>query len=190
MKCFPRASLYMDPDDDQPGLGMICLSDRCQEEKWAKLHRALTLGGDTAVAAEGLLLRAARLCNKPIIAGHKVQLEAVDTEYFARSLLDWGATAGRALAFGGPDSKGTVHELLSTIITDEPALSQQLVALNAVTLGDLTEITEVDGQLARCWVSKKKLRGAKPGVSTENADTFASILSSIPVPNGPITIRV
>ena len=135
----------MDPADDQPGLGMICLLDRCQEEKWAKLHRALTLGGDTAVAAEGLLLRAARLCNKPIIAGHKVQLEVVDTEYLARSLLDWGATAGRALAFGGPDPKGTVYELLSTIITDEPALSQQLVEMNVVTLGDLTEITEVDG---------------------------------------------
>ena len=58
------------------------------------------------------------------------------------------------LTFGGPDPKGTVYELLSSIITDEPALSQQLVEMNVVTLGDLTEIPEVDGQLARRWVSK------------------------------------
>ena len=114
----------------------------------------------------------------------------MDTEYFARSLLDWGATAGRALAFGGPDPKVTVYELLSSIITDEPTLSQQLVEMNVVTLGDLTEITEVDGQLARRWVSKKKLRGAKLGATTEDTDRLVSILDSIPVPNGPITIRV
>ena len=60
------------PDDDVPGLGMPCLSDRCQEEKWAKIHRALTTGGDSAVAAEGCLLRLTRLCGRPIIAGKRL----------------------------------------------------------------------------------------------------------------------
>jgi hypothetical protein len=47
-KCLPNTPteiIYLDPKEDSVGLGMPCLSDRCQEEKWGKIHRSLCLGG-------------------------------------------------------------------------------------------------------------------------------------------------
>ena len=111
MGCLSTEILYMSPAEGQVGLGLPCLSDRCQEEKWAKLHRAMITGGDSAVAAEGCLLRAARICGKPVIANCGVTLEAVSDDYLLRSVIEWGATANRHLRFGGSDSVGTTNEL-------------------------------------------------------------------------------
>ena len=83
MDNYATELIYFYPADDVPGLGMPCLSDRCQEEKWAKIHRALTLGGDSAVAAEGCLLRLTRLCGRPIIAGGGSTIMASNNDYFA-----------------------------------------------------------------------------------------------------------
>ena len=109
MSCLSKEILYMSPAEGQVGLGLPCLSDRCQEEKWAKLHRAMITGEDSAVAAEGCLLRAARICGKPVIANCGVTLEAVSDDYLFRSVIEWGATADKHLRFGGPNSVGTTN---------------------------------------------------------------------------------
>ena len=115
MNNYATELIYFDPADDVPGLGMPCLSDRCQDDKCAKIHRALTLGGDSAVAAEGCLLRLTRLCGRPIIAGGGSTIMASNNDYFASSLVEWGASAGRQLRFGGNDATGTVNQLLASI---------------------------------------------------------------------------
>ena len=118
-KCLPNTPtelIYLDPKEDSVGLGMPCLSDRCQEEKWGKIHRSLCLGGDSAVAAEGCLIRLTRLGGCPIIAGHGSTLDVSKDGYFASSLTEWGATAGRRLWFGGTYATGTVNQLISTVM--------------------------------------------------------------------------
>ena len=169
MSCLSKEILYMSPAEGQVGLGLPCLSDRCQEEKWAKLHRAMITGGDSAVAAEGLLLRAARICGKPVIANCGVTLEVVKDDYLLRSVIEWGATANRHLRFGGPDPVGTSNELATSVINDE-SLIETLEGMDAVTLGDLTEIVEEKGTHVRKWVSRKKLRAAKLCESNEAAE--------------------
>ena len=132
------------------GLGLPCLSERCQEEKWAKLHRAMVTSGDSAVAAEGCLLRAARICGKPVKANCGVTLEAVSDDYLLRSVIEWGATANGHLRFGGPYSVETTNELATSVINDE-SLIETLEGMDAVTFGDLTEIVEEKGTHARKW---------------------------------------
>ena len=56
-KCLPNTPtelIYLDPKEDSVGLGMPCLSDRCQEEKWGKIHRSLCLGGGLLSGSRGL----------------------------------------------------------------------------------------------------------------------------------------
>ena len=171
----------MSPAEGQVGLGLLCLSDRCQEEKWAKLHRAMITGGDSAVAAEGCLLRAARKCGKPVIANCGVTLEAVSDDYLLRSVIEWGATANRHLRFGGPDSVGTTNELATSVINDE-CLIETLEGMDAVTLGDLTEIVEEKGTHVRKWVSRGKLRAAKLCENNEAAGKIEAALNNITVP--------
>ena len=124
-KCLPNTPteiIYLDPKEDSVGLGMPCLSDRCQEEKWGKIHRSLTLGGDSAVAAEGCLLRLTRLSGQPIIADHGTTLPVCKSGYLASSLTEWGDTAGRRLRFVGTDATGTPNQLISTVVRDDPHL--------------------------------------------------------------------
>jgi ribonuclease HI len=145
-------------------------------------------GGDSAVAAEGCILRAARICGKPVIANCGVTLEVVKDDYLLRSVIEWGATANRHLRFGGPDPAGTTNELASSVINDE-SLIETLEGMDDVTLGDLTEIVEEKGTHVRKWVSRKKLRAAKLGENNEAAGIIEAALNTIPVPIWPITIR-
>jgi len=190
MSCLPRALLYMDPAEDQVGLGLTCLSDRCQEEKWAKIHRAMVTGGDSAVAAEGCLLRAARLCGRPIIAHHGVTLVAAEDDYLLRSVIDWGASAGRSLRFGGPGPAGTTNELVASAVGNDPVLIKMLNSIDAVTLGDLSVVVEEEGVHVRKWVSRRTLRAAEMCEDVVDAGKIEEALSKIPIPTGPITIRV
>ena len=155
MKCLSREILYMSPAEGQVGLGLPCLSDRCQEEKWAKLHRGMITGGDSGVASEGCLLRAARICGRPIIANYGVTLTAENDNYLMRSVIDWGATADRHLRFGGPDSTGTTNELTASAFINDPSVIEILSGIDAITLGDLTEIVEEKGSLVRKWMTRK-----------------------------------
>ena len=115
MKSFPTQLLYTDAAD-QGGLGFTCLSDRIQEEKYARLHRCLVTGGDSAVAADGLLLRGARLCGAPAVAGQSTSLSSTDSIYWSRSLVEWGEQVGKRIQLGGPDSTGTVNAPASSIL--------------------------------------------------------------------------
>ena len=74
------------------------------------------------------------------------------------------------------------------MIKDE-SLIETLEGIDAVTLGDLTEIVEEKGTHVRKWVSRKKLRAAKLGENNEAAGKIEAALNTIPVPIGPITIR-
>ena len=65
---IPTQLLYTD-SADQGGIGFPCLSDRIREENFARLHRCHTTGGKSSVAADGLLLRSARQCGRPTVAG-------------------------------------------------------------------------------------------------------------------------
>ena len=77
------------------------------------------------MAAEGCLLRLTRLGGCPIIAGHGSTLGVRKDGYFALSLSEWGATAGRRLRFGGTDATGTVNQLISTVMHGEPQLERR-----------------------------------------------------------------
>ena len=103
------------------------------------------------MAAEGCLLRAARLCGRPIIAHSGVTLVAAEDDYLMRSVIDWGASAGRSLRFGGPDPAGTTNELASMVVGDDPALIKTLASIDAVRLGDLTLVVEEEGTHVRKW---------------------------------------
>ena len=90
MDGFPTHLLYVD-SKPQGGLGYPCLSDKIQENKFAMVHRCSVTGGDSRVAADGLLLRAARVQGRPIIADMGTVIEPILEQYWARSLLEWGA---------------------------------------------------------------------------------------------------
>ena len=83
---------------------------------------------------------------------------------------------------------GTTNELATSVINDE-SLIETLEGMDAVTLGDLTEIVEVKGTHVRKWVSRKKLRAAKLCDGNEAAGKIEAALNNIPVLTGPITIR-
>ena len=57
-----------------------------------------------------------------------------------------GASAGRQLRFGGNDATGTVNQLLATTVMDDTKLLGKLEEMNAITLGDVTEIVEEGGK--------------------------------------------
>ena len=156
MDGFPTQLLYVD-SKTQGGLGYPCLSDRIQENKFAMVHRCSVTGGDSRVAADGLQLRAARLQGRPIIAEMGTIIEPILEQYWARSLLEWGAKAGLRLKYGGPDPKGTSNELIADCLTLEPMVIETLVQLDVVTMGDLT--TPGSGG-NRNWITKKKLKEA------------------------------
>ena len=125
--------------------------------KWGKIHRSLCLGGDSAVAAEGSLLRLTRLGGCPIIAGHGSTLGVSQDGYFASSLTEWGATAGRRLRFGGTDATGTVNQLITTVMQGEPQLARTLSNAGVLMLGDVIEISNTqDGGVERKWIMQKK----------------------------------
>ena len=67
MDGFPTQLLYID-SKTQGGLGYPCLFDKIQENKFAMVHRCSVTGGESRVVADGLLLRAARIQGRPIIA--------------------------------------------------------------------------------------------------------------------------
>ena len=163
---------------------MPCLSDRCQEEKWGKIHRSLCLGGDSAVAAEGCLVRLTRLGGCPIIACHGSTLDVSKDGYFASSLTEWGATAGRRLRFGGTDATGTVNQLISTVIHGEPQLAKTLSSVGVLTLGDVIETAIAqEGGVERRWVTQRKLNGT-------GLDKLGETLKQVEVPEGAILIKV
>ena len=83
---------------------------------------------------------------------------------------------------------GTTNELATSVINDEN-LIETLVGLDAITLGDLTEVVEENGTHVRRWVSRKKLRAARLCKSNEAAGKIEAALKNITVPIGPITIR-
>ena len=87
MDGFPTHLLYVD-SKSQGGLGYPCLSDKIQENKFAMVHRCSVTGGDSRVAADGLLLRAARIQGRPIIAEMGTVIEPILEQYWARSLLE------------------------------------------------------------------------------------------------------
>ena len=143
---------------------MPCLSNRCQEEKWGKIHRSLTLGGDSAVAAEGCLLRLTRLSGQPIIADHGTTLPVCENGYLASSLTEWGDTAGRRLRFGGTDATETPNQLISTVAREDPQLVKTLTNAGILTLGDVTEMaTMQDGGVEKRLITQRKLNGAGMG---------------------------
>ena len=109
------------------------------------------LGGDSAVAAEGCLLRLTRLEGCPIIAGHGSTLGVNKDGYFASSLMEWGTTAERCLRFGGTNATGTVNQLISTVMHGEPQLVKTLSNAGVLTLGDVIEtpITQNGGEERR-----------------------------------------
>ena len=105
-----------------------------------KIHRSITLGGDSAVAAEGCLLRLTRLSGQPIIADNGTTLPVCKNGYLASSLTEWGDTAGRRLRFGGTDATGTPNQLISTVAREDSQLVKTLTNVGILTLGDVTEI--------------------------------------------------
>jgi hypothetical protein len=182
MKSFPTQLLYTDAAD-QGGLGFPCLSDRIQEEKYARLHRCLVTGGDSGVAADGLLLRGARMCGAPSIRGRRTSLKPVDATYWARSLVEWGSGAGKRLHFGGLDPSGTVDAPVSSILNGDRHQEEKLISLDVITLGDLVEIKESGTGEVRAWLSRRKLTAA-------GLVDIAPILEDRQVPTGNLTIRV
>ena len=52
------------------------------------VHRCAVTGGDSKVAAEGLLLRAARIQGRPIVAEMGTIIKPILMDYWARSLLE------------------------------------------------------------------------------------------------------
>ena len=113
------------------------------------------------MAAEGCLLRFTRLEGCPIIAGHGSTLGVNKDGYFASSLTEWDATAGRCLRFGGTDATGTANQLITTVMHGESQLVKTLSNAGVLTLGDVIEtaITQ-DGSEQRKWITQKKLNGA------------------------------
>ena len=105
-----------------------------------------------------------------------------NNEYFASSLVEWGSSAGRQLRFGGNDPSGTVNQLLATTVVNDAALLQKLKEMNAITLGDVTEIVEEEGVRKRAWLSHRTLQRAGLG-------GLEPVLRNIPVPNVPLPIR-
>ena len=91
-------------------------------------------GGDSSVAAEGCLLRLTRLGGCPIIAGHGSTLGVSKDGYFASSLTEWGATAGRSLRLGDTDATRTVNQLILTVMHGEPQLEKMLSNAGVLTL--------------------------------------------------------
>ena len=136
------------------------------------------------MAAEGCLLRLTRLGGCPIIAGHCSTLVVSKDGYFASSLTEWGATAGRRLRFGGTDATGTVNQLLSTVIYEEPQLAKTLSNAGVLTLGDVieTSITQ-DGGEERRWITQRKLNGA-------GLNELGEALKHLEIPEGEILIKV
>ena len=182
MKSFPTQLLYTDAAD-QGGLGFTCLSDRIQEEKYARLHRCLVTGGDSAVAADGLLLRGARLCGAPAVAGQSTSMSSTDSVYWSRSLIEWGEQAGKRIQLGGPDPTGTVHAPASGILDGNKQQEASLIGLDVVTLGDLIEVKQTETGLTRAWLSRQSLAAA--GLAD-----IAPLLRDRPLPTGDLTIRV
>ena len=104
--------------------------------------------------------------------------------YFASSLTEWGATAGRRLRFGGTDAKGTVNQLISTVMQGEPQLAKTLSNTGVLTLGDAIETSiKQDGGVERRWITERKLNGA-------GLKTLGEILRHVEVPDGAALIKV
>ena len=109
------------------------------------------------------------------VAGNGFISMEANNEYFASSLVEWGASAGRQLRFGGNDPSGRVNQLLATTVVNDAGLLHKLEEMNAITLGDVTEIVEEEGVRKRAWLSRRTLQRAG--------------LRNIPVPNDPLPIR-
>ena len=143
-------------DSDQCGLGFTCLSDRIQEEKFARLHRCITTGGSSKVAVDGLLLRSARQCGRPVVAGQRTTITPTDGTSWSKSLLDWGAQVGKHLHLGGPDPTGTTLAPVADILEGDSD-KETLVGLDIVTLGDLVQDKTTEDGCVREWLSNRDL---------------------------------
>ena len=181
MKSFPTQLLYTSAD--QCGLGFTCLSDRIQEEKFARLHRCITSGGNSKVAADGLLLRSARACGRPVVAGQRTIITPTEGDSWPKSLLDWGAQVGKHIHLGGPDPLGTVLAPVADILGGDSDKETLLVGCDIVTLGDLVQDKATENGHVREWLPKDTLDGT-------GLKGIHSVLRRCPLPTGDITIRV
>ena len=93
-----------------------------------------------------------------------------------------GGIGWKTAAVWWQDATGTVNQLLATMVMDDTKLLGKLKEMNAITLGDVTEIVDEGGEKKRAWISRRKLQQAGLG-------GLVPVLSNIPVPEGPIPIK-
>ena len=83
---------------EQGGIGCPRISDLSQEYKWSAIQRALTLGGQPAHAAKGLIERAAHKADIQLTEGKRFTIVPSQVKkrqhLYIDSLIEWAATAG------------------------------------------------------------------------------------------------
>jgi hypothetical protein len=127
---FPKSLLHLSPD--YCGLGISSVTDRTFIKKWATLQSALHSDGPHALAAEGILYRAAASQGTHLIANQGVVLNAPSTtdktHWWVNGLLEWGQTFGAHLCRKGypPRDSGTAGPVLPLLPQHMHATCQTL----------------------------------------------------------------
>ena len=186
-RTFPEALLYMDVR--YAALGLRRFSDEAQLQKWGMVHRLLATGGESATAANQLLLRAQQAFRGRITKR---------TCSFLTSVMQWGSVNKISLEQAAQHGMGTQSSLASISSFLRPSPGSQVdqiftdgsVVYSGLTVSDaLTNPWEIDdkacGAFAVVVVSKDlssgdtQTKAVRIPVTTQSMTTVSPYITEL-----------